>query len=959
MLSNLKKSLFLTITLFLLAACSLVSTKITSEPINQPVTSPADKKIYSAFTLENGLTALVISDPDAEKAAASVNVAAGSYHEPDEHLGLAHYLEHLLFLGTENHPEPDAYQKFISQHGGSHNAFTASRVTNYFFDIQPDYLEEGLSRLSEFFISPLFNSGYLDRELNAVHAEFSGTLNNDGRLKYQAMRQAFNPKHPAARFSAGNKHSLNLNDPSLLVAIQDFYANYYQPTNLSLVISGPQSVEQLTAMAKNSFSQLTNGKAAGFSTKNQLVIKEEANWPSLFAVNSLPKLIEYQPIKTSYQLEVHFPLPDQKANYQQKAINYLAHLLGEESETSLLAHLKQLGWANALAAGGHFATGKEMLFSLSLDLTPAGSANKDQVLAMIFAQLEKIQQEGINKWRYAEIAQLAEQNFNFAENTPAVSQVIHLATQLKHYPIKDLISQAYLYKQFDERLIRQLAQELTPENMLVIHTSPEIEPQQQEKWLGAKYNLKTYQLAKLNPELGFQPQLPTKNTFIADNFKLEKTGKLQPTNNQQQPEKIYANKGIESWQGISDRFNQPKAATYISLQNPQVTQELNQRLLAQLAAKWLNNQLNAPAYPARLAGLDYSIYAHSRGLTLHLSGFNQQQPRLAKLMLEELLAAKVDAASFERLKNQLVQQLANQQVSQPVQQLVNQLHNQLLTPSWSLDEQLAVANQLTTTDLANFLAEFKQQLYVQVFTWGNLSKEANLELTRLVEETLKPKLTAADVPLLTVKQLIAKQPSQSIKKQQVKLKASQDTAVFHYVQGVQQSAANNLTQEAAQLLALQLQKSEFFHRLRTEQQLGYAVYAASLPLITQQGSFYFVQAPNHSAEEVNAAISKFLQEDLYRLKNLSAEEFSQNQHSLAQKLIEKPNSLSEEASRYWQEIGLQRYAFDQRQQLASAVEELSQEEVVRFYQQQLNNQLGQLVLLANPQQQQNANLREK
>lgn len=922
-----------------LSACSPVSTKTTSKPINQPVTSPADKKIYSTFTLENGLIALVISDPDAEKAATSVNVAAGSYHEPNEHLGLAHYLEHLLFLGTENHPEPDAYQKFISQHGGSHNAFTASRVTNYFFDIQPDYLEEGLSRLSEFFISPLFNSDYLDRELNAIHAEFSGTLNNDGRLKYQAMRQAFNPKHPAARFSAGNKHSLNLDDPSLLVAIQDFYANYYQPTNLSLVISGPQSVEQLTAMATNSFSQLTNDSAADFSTKNQLVNKEEANWPSLFAANSLPKLIEYQPIKTSYQLEVHFPLPDQKANYQQKAVNYLAHLLGEESETSLLAHLKQLGWANALAAGGHFATGKEMLFSLSLDLTPAGSANKDQVLAMIFAQLEKIQQEGINKWRYAEIAQLAEQNFNFAENTPAVSQVIHLATQLKHYPIKDLISQAYLYKQFDERLIRNLAQQLTPENMLVIHTSPEIEPKEQEKWLAAKYNLKTYQLAKLNPELGFQPQLPAKNTFISDSFKLEKTTKLQATNSQQQPEKIYTNKGIESWQGISERFKQPKAATYISLQNPQVTQELNQRLLAELAAKWLNNQLNAPAYPARLAGLDYSIYAHSRGLTLHLSGFNQQQPRLAKLMLEELLAAKVETASFERLKNQLVQQLANQQVSQPVQQLVNQLHNQLLTPSWPLDEQLAAANQLTAADLASFLAEFKQQLYVQVFTWGNLSKEANLELTRLVEEELKPKLTAADVPLLIVKQL-----NQGKKNYTAQLNASQDAAVFHYVQG----AANNLTQEAAQLLVLQLQKSEFFHRLRTEQQLGYAVYAASLPLITQQGSFYFVQAPNHSAEEVNAAISKFLQEDLHRLKNLSAEEFSQNQQSLAQKLVEKPNSLSEEASRYWQEIGLQRYAFDQRQQLASAVEKLSQEEVVDFYKQLLAGELGELVLLANP-----------
>ena len=93
-----------------------------------PVKSPNDDNEYRYLRLENELRVLLISAPESNKAAASMNVAVGSGDDPANRVGLSHFLEHMLFLGTEKYPDPGEYQQFIKSHGGSHNAFTAFQV---------------------------------------------------------------------------------------------------------------------------------------------------------------------------------------------------------------------------------------------------------------------------------------------------------------------------------------------------------------------------------------------------------------------------------------------------------------------------------------------------------------------------------------------------------------------------------------------------------------------------------------------------------------------------------------------------------------------------------------------------------------------------------------------------------------------------------------------------------------
>ena len=75
-----------------------------------------------------------------------MDVHVGSMYDPLTSQGLAHFLEHLLFMGTEKYPNEAEYSMFLSEHGGSSNAYTDSEDTNYFFDVAADHLEPALDR---------------------------------------------------------------------------------------------------------------------------------------------------------------------------------------------------------------------------------------------------------------------------------------------------------------------------------------------------------------------------------------------------------------------------------------------------------------------------------------------------------------------------------------------------------------------------------------------------------------------------------------------------------------------------------------------------------------------------------------------------------------------------------------------------------------------------------------------
>jgi insulysin len=97
-----------------------------------------------------------------------LDVQVGCFHDPPKFPGLSHFLEHLLFMGTEKYPIENEYSQFLNEHGGNSNAFTDSENTNYYFDVGHAHLEHSLDIFAQFFIHPLFNASSTERELCAV-----------------------------------------------------------------------------------------------------------------------------------------------------------------------------------------------------------------------------------------------------------------------------------------------------------------------------------------------------------------------------------------------------------------------------------------------------------------------------------------------------------------------------------------------------------------------------------------------------------------------------------------------------------------------------------------------------------------------------------------------------------------------------------------------------------------------
>ena len=161
-----------------------VVTSVINKDIIKSIT---DKREYKAITLSNGLRALIISDPESSRSAAALDVHVGAMSDPLNVPGLAHFCEHMSFLGTKKYPKEDDYSSFLASHGGSSNAYTDSEDTVYYFDVNSEYLDEALDRFSQFFISPLFTISATARELNAIDSEHSKNINNDGFRFYQVF----------------------------------------------------------------------------------------------------------------------------------------------------------------------------------------------------------------------------------------------------------------------------------------------------------------------------------------------------------------------------------------------------------------------------------------------------------------------------------------------------------------------------------------------------------------------------------------------------------------------------------------------------------------------------------------------------------------------------------------------------------------------------------------------------
>ena len=158
--------------------------------LESPVKSKNDKKDYRTLQLPNGLKVVLIKSAKVESsngngeskenlAALALCIGVGSFDDPQSVPGLAHFLEHMIFMGSEKYPLENEYAQFVKSNGGHANALTDHEYTVYFLDVIENKLPEALDRLSQLFISPLMLRDSMQREREAVDSEFHNAYKID------------------------------------------------------------------------------------------------------------------------------------------------------------------------------------------------------------------------------------------------------------------------------------------------------------------------------------------------------------------------------------------------------------------------------------------------------------------------------------------------------------------------------------------------------------------------------------------------------------------------------------------------------------------------------------------------------------------------------------------------------------------------------------------------------------
>uniref|UniRef100_A0AAX7V0W5 Insulin-degrading enzyme n=2 Tax=Haplochromini TaxID=319058 RepID=A0AAX7V0W5_ASTCA len=894
--------------------------------VSDVIRSPEDKREYRGLEFINGLKAVLISDPTTDKSSAALDVHIGSLSDPPNISGLAHFCEHMLFLGTEKYPKENEYSQFLSEHAGSSNAFTSGEHTNYYFDVSHEHLQGALDRFAQFFLCPLFDESCKDREVNAVDSEHEKNLMNDAWRLFQLEKATGNPKHPFSKFGTGNKLTLETRPSKEGVDVRQellkFHSTYYSSNLMGLCVLGRESLDELTAMVVKLFGEVEN--------KN-VPVPEFPEHP--FQEQHLKQFYKVVPIKDIRNLYVTFPIPDLQKYYKSNPGHYLGHLIGHEGPGSLLSELKSKGWVNTLVGGQKEGARGFMFFIINVDLTEEGLLHVEDIIFHMFQYIQKLRTEGPQEWVFEECKDLNNVAFRFKDKERPRGYTSKIAGLLHYYPLEEVLAAEYLLEEFRPDLIEMVLDKLRPEHVRVAVVSKSFEGQTDitEEWYGTQYKQEAISEETIkkwaNADLNGKFKLPMKNEFIPTNFEIYPLEKDSPS----VPTLIKDTAMSKVWFKQDDKFFLPKACLNFEFFSRYLYADPLHCNMTYLLLRLLKDDLKEYTYAARLAGLVYGVASGMNAILLSVKGYSDKQHILLKKIIEKMATFEIDEKRFDIIKEAYMRSLNNFRAEQPHQHAMYYLRLLMTEVAWTKDELREALDDVTLPRLKAFIPQLLSRLHIEALLHGNITKESALGMMQMVEDTLIEH--AHTKPLL---------PSQLIRYREVQVpdggwyvyqqrnEVHNNCGIEIYYQTDMQTTHDNMLLE----LFCQIISEPCFNTLRTKEQLGYIVFSGPRRANGVQGLRFIIQsekAPHYLESRVEA----FLCTMEKAVEEMSEEAFQKHIQALAIRRLDKPKKLSAECAKYWGEIISQQYNFDRDNIEVAYLKTLTKENVMEFYRERL------------------------
>lgn len=210
-----------------------------------------------AFTLANGMQVVVVENRRAPVVTHVVWYKTGALDEPAGRSGVAHFLEHLMFKGTETAPD-GAFSEIVARLGGRENAFTSRDATGYYQTIAREHLETVMALEADRMTNLIFEDSEIDTERSVVLEERNQRVENSpAALLGEHVNASLYLNHPYRRPIIGWRHEIEGLTQNDLIA---FYRRWYAPNNAILVVAGDITAEELRPLAEKHYGSIPAAK---------------------------------------------------------------------------------------------------------------------------------------------------------------------------------------------------------------------------------------------------------------------------------------------------------------------------------------------------------------------------------------------------------------------------------------------------------------------------------------------------------------------------------------------------------------------------------------------------------------------------------------------------------------------------------------------------------------------------
>lgn len=830
--------------------------------------------------LNNGLTAYLVSDPKLQKSGAALVVNVGSWDEPKDHPGLAHFLEHMLFMGTKKFPQESEYDRYITEHGGMSNAFTADDITAFMFVINDDYFEGALDRFSHFFKEPIFDPSGVSRELKAIDQEYAKNLGDDDFKEYYILKSLADPDHPFSRFGMGNIESLKNSSRDDLIA---WYNTHYSSDLMHMTVYSTMPMDKLIALVDKEFSEIPRKKAD---------LEKETR-------NALPdslksKMLIVRPTKDLQSLTVTWELPT-KFTLMRDTMpqNLVSVVIGEEGPGSLLALLKEEHLAESLKAGVLSLASSSLLFNIQIDLTNEGAKNTDRVIELLFQEIALLQKEGIPQYIFEDLHQIQKTKYQLQSRKDLFMLLMENAGILMEEDLSTFPEKSYVIQQYNPKDTEELLKLLTPRNAIFTREIPNYQHPElvKEKWLGGQYRIESISEDLLNQWTHAEPNpalhLPKKNQFIPNRL----TVRNVPPADFPTPIAVIDNEFGKVYFAADPFYKVPKVSIEFLLRTPKISLK-NPRsiVLADYYVKAATEAIKEISYPASVAGLSFHIHRVDDKIYLSMDGFDEKAIPYMYTVIEVLKSMTITEHEFGHIQNELQRSYTNALKDSPLKQ-AHEILKSALYKNYPTDQQkLQFSQRIGLRHFKLFTKHLFNQLYVEGMVYGNISEKQTKEMgEKIISSFAKTPFLATERTKPEVISLLKQQEPLIIDR---KIDMEGNAAMLAIDNGTLTPKSRAVQQIINRALS-----EPFFAELRTKQQTGYLVFNSPEELEKNLFTIFAVQSTTHSARDLIARFELFLENYLQNLtQELPEDRFENIKNSFITQLKQKPKSYTEMGS---------------------------------------------------------------